>query len=72
MSKIARYYVAENNPQSAFFVGVPQGDIDQATWDALPERIQRNVDAAPYYRKTAPPAPKEQKSTPADAAGDKE
>jgi hypothetical protein len=58
----ARYYDAEKNKEGRYFPGVPQGDIDDATWEALPKWLQETVDASPMYRKTRPdagkPAPK--------------
>lgn len=57
---IARYYDASKNPGTpsspASIPGVPLADLDQATWDALPEHVQADVDAAPMYRKTAKPS----------------
>ena len=59
MSEIARHYDASKNPGSeaypASIPGVPLADLDQATWDALPEYVQADVDASPMYRKTKPP-----------------
>jgi hypothetical protein len=52
---IARYYVAEKNPEGAFLPGVPLADLSQEQFDALPEWLQQSVDASPLYRKTKPP-----------------
>jgi hypothetical protein len=49
---IARYYDAEKNEEGRYFPGVPQGDIDEARWEALPKWLQETVDASPMYRKT--------------------
>lgn len=61
--QIARYYDASKNPGTqaspASLPGVPLADIDQATWESLPEHVQADVDASPMYRKTKPPRPVE-------------
>lgn len=54
--KIARHYVADKNPEGAFFPGVPLRDLTEDEFDALPEWLQRSVDAHDMYRKTAPPS----------------
>jgi hypothetical protein len=51
---IARYYNAAANTEGRYFPGVPQGDIDEARWEALPKWLQETVDASPFYRKTKP------------------
>ena len=53
--KIARYYVASENEMGGSFPGVPLRDLSQAEYDALPEWIQRSIDASSMYRKTKPP-----------------
>lgn len=57
MSDIARHYDESKNPGGAAFPGVPLADLTQEQYDALPEWIQRSIDASPMYRKTAPPKP---------------
>lgn len=52
--KIARYYVAENNPDGGHFPGVGLRDLTEEEWDALPEGVQKSVDASDMYRKTKP------------------
>lgn len=59
MTDIARYYDAskqETPDNPASIPGVPLADLDQATFDALPEHIKADVDASGLYRKTAPDA----------------
>lgn len=58
MTKPARYYNAANNPNGEAFSGVPLGNIDEETWNGLPEHLQNSVDAHPMYRKTPLPRPK--------------
>lgn len=53
--KIARYYVAENNPDGGHFPGVGLRDLTEEEWAALPERVQKSVDASKMYHKAAPP-----------------
>jgi hypothetical protein len=53
---IARYYDATKNPDQAFFPGIPLRDLTQDEWDALSDRMRESIDAAPFYRKTKPPA----------------
>ncbi len=55
-SKIARYYDEKANPEGAALPGVPLRDLTTEEFDALPEWLQRSVDAQPMYRKTAPPS----------------
>ena len=55
---IARYYDASKNPDGAYFEGVPLRDLTEDEWLALEERQQAAIDAAPFYRKTRPPADK--------------
>lgn len=50
--KIARYYVADKNPDGGFFPGVPLRDLTEDEYDALPDWVQRSVDAHDMYRKT--------------------
>lgn len=50
--KIARYYVESANPDGAALPGVPLGDIDVSTFDALPVWLQLSIDASPFFRKT--------------------
>lgn len=57
MSTIARYYLEEKRPEGAALPGVPLGDIDQDTFDAYPEWLQRSIDALPFYRKSKPGEP---------------
>lgn len=58
MSDIVRYYDASKNPGTpdapAMFPGVPLRDLTEEDYDALPEWLQRSVDASPMYRKTKP------------------
>jgi hypothetical protein len=65
MAGIARYYDASKNPQGAHFPGVPLDDIDEERWESVPDGIKADVDASPYYRKTAPPKAAANKSEPA-------
>ena len=51
---IARYYDASKNADGGHLPGVPLGDLTDEEFDALPAWLQASVDAAPYYRKTAP------------------
>lgn len=65
---IARHYIAEKNPDGGHIPGAPLRDITQEEFDALPEWLQRSVDASPMYRKTKPgesarAAPKPEKET---------
>lgn len=54
---IARYYDASKNADAAGFPGVPLRDLTEEEFDALPEHVQRSVDASPFYRKTPTPKP---------------
>lgn len=67
-----RYYDADKNPTGAAFDGVPLGDMDDATFDALPGWLQASVDASPMYRKTPVPAPKKAPTSDAPPAEGKE
>lgn len=40
------------NPTGAFLDGVPLSDIDEATWDALPDHVQADVRGCPFYAGT--------------------
>lgn len=52
--KIARFYVAEKNPDGASLPGVPLDDLTDELYDALPEWLQRSVDACAFYTKSRP------------------
>jgi hypothetical protein len=67
---VARYYDASQNPEGAYFSGVPLRDIEQAEWDELPEHVQQSVDASPFYRKTKPTSAKAEKKASADDKGE--
>lgn len=54
-SDTARHYDQAKNPDEASLPGVPLRDLTTAEFDALPKWLQESVDAAPFYRKTAPP-----------------
>lgn len=54
MSTIARYYDPSKNEDGGAIPGVPLADIDEETFNQLPEWLQRSVDASPMYRKTKP------------------
>lgn len=56
--KIARFYVADRNPDGASLPAVPLRDLTEEEFGALPEWLQRSVDACPFYRKTKVPAEK--------------
>lgn len=58
---IARYYVAENNPEGRSFPGVPLDDISQERWESIPDHLRDSVDASDMYRKTKPPSVKKTK-----------
>lgn len=49
-----RYYVGGDEP-SVILPGVPLRDLSAAEFAALPEHLQRSVDASDVYRKTKPP-----------------
>lgn len=51
---IARYYVADNNPDESGLPGVPLADIDEETFNSYPEWLRQSIDDAPFYRKTRP------------------
>jgi hypothetical protein len=51
---IARYYIAEKNPDNGHLPGAPLRDLTEEEFSALPEWLQRSVDALPFYRKTKP------------------
>ena len=68
MSTIARYYDASANPERLYFSGVPLRDITEEEWAALPEHVQRSVDAVSFYRKTKPTPAKAEKKARADTA----
>lgn len=53
--KVARYYVESENEMGGAFPGVPLRNLSEDEYDALPEWIQRSIDASPMYRKTKPP-----------------
>lgn len=52
--QIARYYRADKNEAGAAFPGVPLRDLTDAEFEALPEHLQRDVDASELYQKTKP------------------
>lgn len=52
--KIARYYEAEKNPLGDSVVGAGNRDYTEEEFEALPERVQRSMDAQPFFRKTKP------------------
>lgn len=54
MSAIARYYIAEKNPDGAFLPGVPLRDLTAEEYDALPVWLQLSIDASDFYRATKP------------------
>lgn len=56
MSKVELYYDATKNPEGAFITGVPLRDVTEDEYKALPKHLQRSALAAPFYRKTRPPA----------------
>lgn len=68
MSSIARYYDESKNPDGGALPGVPLADIDEETFNQLPEWLQRSVDASPMYRKTKPHKAAEDKAAPSDSA----
>jgi hypothetical protein len=50
-----RYYNAdENKDGSQHIYGVPLADISDEEYAALPDHLQKQVDASPLYRKSAP------------------
>lgn len=51
---IARYYLAENNPEGGSLPGVPLRDLTDEELLAFPEWLQASIDASPMYRKTKP------------------
>jgi hypothetical protein len=53
--KTARYYEAGKNPEGGMLPGVPLRDLTESEFAALPDWLQRSVDASPFYRKTRPP-----------------
>ncbi len=55
-TKVARYYEPAKNPDRAFLSGVPLRDLSDDEWEALPQHLQRSVDALEFYRKTKPPS----------------
>lgn len=55
---IARYYVEEKNLDGGYIPSVPLRDLTQDEYNTLPEWLQASVDAAPFYRKSKPDAPK--------------
>lgn len=69
---IARYYDSSKNPGTeaspASIPGVPLTDLDQATWNALPEHVQRDINASPMYRKTKLPTRVRSVETPEPAS----
>lgn len=65
---IARFYDEAKNPDGGHIPGVALRDLTQEEFDALPEWLQRSVDASPMYRKSKPgepskPAPQPEKET---------
>jgi hypothetical protein len=67
MSKVARYYSAEHNPEERFFPGVPLRDLTEDEFNALPEWLQRSIDDDPLkmFTKT------KRRETPAEAPAPK-
>ncbi len=61
---IARYYDASKNPDEASLPGVPLADIDEETFAAYPEWLQKSIDALDMYRKTKPRVEKTEESRP--------
>lgn len=58
------------NPDYIAFMGVPNRDISEEEFAALPLHIQRAIDASPVHRKTKPrpaPAPKAEAKQPEPA-----
>lgn len=51
----ARYYDEDKNPGGTQHVyGVPQRDISDDEYEALPDYLKAQVDASPMYKKSAP------------------
>lgn len=64
--KIARYYAEQKNADGAHYPGVPQRDLTEEEFKALPEWIRNSIDGAPpesrmYYKsaRSAKPADSE-------------
>lgn len=55
---VAYYYLPDENPNGAFYPGVPPGDILQHVYDAQPKWIQKSIAASPMYSDTRPGARK--------------
>lgn len=57
-----RYYDEALNPEQRYIPGVPLGDLSADDFAELPERLQRSVDALPFYTTTLPIRPVEEDS----------
>ena len=64
---IARYYDESKNPQGAHFPGVGLRDLTEEEWESVPDGIKADVDASPFYRKTAPAKSATSKPAPTEA-----
>jgi len=51
---IARYYDEAKNPDGGHLPGVALRDLTEEEFSALPDWLQRSVDALPFYRRTKP------------------
>lgn len=49
---VARYYDPKRNPEGAHFPGVPLRDLSEEEFKALPDWVQRDIDASGLYTKT--------------------
>ena len=59
-TKPAYYYDASKNPDGASLPGVPLRDLSAEDLSAMPDWLQRSIDASAMYRKTKPSAPAQQ------------
>lgn len=70
IEKIARYYVADKNPEGGMLPGgVPLADITLEQWESYPSWLRRSIDAAPFYRRGAHSPPLEPEPEPPPPVG---
>ena len=68
--KIVWHYDASKNPGGEFYPGVPLTDLTEDDVAGLSEHNRAGVEAAPWYRKTAPKDEAAEAKTPAQAKGE--
>ena len=60
---VAFHYDSSENPNNAFYPGVPPGDILQEKYDELPKWIQTSIAGNPMYKTPTKKAPDKAKES---------